>query len=520
MERGLWLQATDGPQLSRVPYARAAAFARLAPDGKRVWYIDLEARSLKVVGLDGGEPQTVRDSMAEEAFDLTPGGDAVIYRQGSLVRVPEAGGADVRLSVRDTSSGELNHVMPDVLPNGRGILFTIRRYPTSDLSLYNIAVLDIATGKHRVLGDGVAARYVDGYLLVVSPSGMLTAAPFDPNAFVVTGDVRTLAADVRVTFVGNTDLASNAAGAVAYRAGGGDNSNAEIIWVDRNGAVWPFDDTWKANFRSLAISPDGSQVAVGLAEGPRQEVWIHRGASRSRLNLEGRRFARPRWFDGGQKLMMIANDSTMIGARVDGVSALDTLFRHDSFIFDGFVTPDNSAVVARTSKQQADILVRRRGDSLNRPLLVTKDDERFPALSPDGRWLAYRSSETGVGDVFVRPFANIDGGKWRVSRDGGQNPVWSRSGRELFYIRNGNELWSTRVANSTTFSFSSPERLFAVPTGVRGLTPYDVSPDDSRFLMIRNIEPTLGWRGQAPIVVITSVREAYRRAASGVPKTR
>src|SRR5581483_2310763 len=152
---------------------------------------------------------------------------------------------------------------------------------------------------------------------------------------------------------------------------------------------------------------------------------------------------------------------------------------------------DGKWIVYRTSSSdpgRGDILAKRTGDSVIVPLVATPADERHPALSPDGRWLAYRSMESGSPQVYVRPFPNVDAGKWQVSLDGGGDPVWSHSGKKLFYINSKNEMVSAAVVTQPSFSARAQTVLFALPSGVRDNPSrplFDVSPDDRRFIMVR-----------------------------------
>ena len=138
------------------------------------------------------------------------------------------------------------------------------------------------------------------------------------------------------------------------------------------------------------------------------------------------------------------------------------------------------------------------GERVVEPLLATPFAESRPSISPDGRWMAYQSDESGQFDVYVRPFPDVDGGKWQVSRDGGNSPVWARDGKELFY-GNGQAMTRVAVATEPTFSASMPELLFEGPYVARGRS-HDVAPDGERLLMVkrstdtpREIHVVLNW---------------------------
>ena len=178
--------------------------------------------------------------------------------------------------------------------------------------------------------------------------------------------------------------------------------------------------------------------------------------------------------------------------RADGIGPAVTLDMEPRPISTGLVSPDGQWQMIRTDATElgnGDILVRRTGDSVLIPLVATSAEERHPTLSPDGRWLAYRLSENQSTEIWVRPFPNVEEGRWQVSAAGGSEPVWAPNGRELFYINNANELVSATVQTDPVFAVLDREILFRLPDGIRrsiSVTTYDVSRDGSRFLMIRS----------------------------------
>jgi serine/threonine-protein kinase len=210
--------------------------------------------------------------------------------------------------------------------------------------------------------------------------------------------------------------------------------------------------------------------------------------------------------------------------RADGVGAIQRVAPLADNLAEGFFSADGQWVIMRTTSTTAgrgDIFARRLGDSVTIPLVATKGiEERHPALSPDGKWLAYRSTEAGPGEVYVRPFPNVNDGKWLVSLDGGGDPVWSHSGRELFYVTRSDELWSATVATSPAFSVRERKKLFALPAGVRpsaSSARFAVAPGDQRFLMIQSVDESAGANARTKVVLLTNAL-AELQAKAGAKK--
>ena len=512
----LWLRTANQLEATAIAGTKSASYPRFALDGRHIGFLDVLSNALKIIELDGGTVRTVADSgVRQTPIAFEPNGSIIASGGSVLVRFPADGGLRVPISTIDAKSGETEHVNPDVLPNGKGVIFTVQRTPSVNVSIYDIATLDLKSGKHRVLAIGVAARYVAGYLLIVHANGALTAAPFDQDAQQLTGAEVQIASDVSVASFGRVDLVTSGNGMLAYVAGSGASADANLIWVSRDGTVSSVDAQWRANFDAISISPDGRQLAVSLGDAAAEDVWIKQlDGGQTRLTFGGSRQYRPRWLPDGKSVLFLSEEIrpySLVMKRADGIGAGQRMAPLAENIAEGFVSADGQWLIMRTSATAAgrgDIFARRVGDSVTIPLVVTKDvEERHPALSPDGKWLAYRSMESGRAEVYVRPFPNVNDGKWLVSLDGGGDPVWSHSGRELFYVSRSDQLWSATVAASPTFSVRERKKLFDLPAGVRALAAtarFDVAPGDQRFLMIQSVGTADGNSG-VKMVLLTNV---------------
>jgi eukaryotic-like serine/threonine-protein kinase len=224
------------------------------------------------------------------------------------------------------------------------------------------------------------------------------------------------------------------------------------------------------------------------------DVWTQRlgGGALSRLTFEGTKNERPRWSHDGRDIFFVSNRSglpALYRQRADGSAPAQRVASDRRGLGEGFESPDGAWMVLRSADAVCcDILGMRPGvDSALVPLVATSFRERSPTLSPDGKWLAYVSDETGRFEVFVRPFPAVASGKWQISTAGGSAPRWSRQGDELFFLDGANDMQAVRVATKEAFEILGKQRLFSANGYF--VSPwaqaYDVSPDGKRFLMLR-----------------------------------
>lgn len=295
-----------------------------------------------------------------------------------------------------------------------------------------------------------------------------------------------------------------------YLAGDSAAPSSEFVWVARSGEATPVsaEESFipsSRDFRGWRLSPDGSRIAFGRVVDGNSDIWIKAlpDGPMSRLTFSDTMDASPQWTPDGQSLTYRNGplvDGSLWSIKVDGTSEPELLF--DEFnVKLGFWSPDREWLVlrrsqVRTGDRSRDILAIRPGDeAVAIPLISGRDFwEQAPALSRDGRWLAYSSNETGRHEIFVRPFPEVDTGKWQVSDGGGIQPVWAHNGRELFFADpETRELKAAAfTTTSTTFQRARVTTLFVGPQDFRfdetttgNSQFYDVAPDDERFLMAR-----------------------------------
>ena len=420
-DRQLWLRRRDQLQATPIAGTEGAENPVFSPDGRRVAY--RADGGVRMVSLSGGPPLAIVES------GVTNGGhawgpDGYIYFSApgtgsALVRVPEASGEVEPFTVLDTAQSEGRHIWPQALPNGRGVLFTVAHQPDADVSQYDIAVVDMETGEHEVLVRGVFARYAtSGHLVYVTADGTLLAAPFDQDALQLAGDPVALAEGVGVRRFGSVHLALSDDGTLVYQAGGGSGGESEFVWVTRSGQATPVDRRLsfarRGNFGSR-LSPDGTRIAFNFMGEDNQDIWIKHlpDGPVERLTFSEDDDFRPFWTPDGQTVTYFSGplDDTNVpnvwSKRADGTGEAVLVLDEERGFAQGSWSPDGEWLVLRAAANAAlglglrDILAFHPGeDSAAVPLVATPEfAEGAPALSPDGRWLAYSSNETGSYEV-------------------------------------------------------------------------------------------------------------------------
>jgi serine/threonine-protein kinase len=495
-----------------------------SPDGKRVAFVSWD-RQLKIVSLGGEPPSTLVDSGivrgggawgTDGYIYLSAGSSATGLGNRGLLRVSTIGGDMERVTGLDSARREVAHYFPVALPGNRGVVFTIHRERQYDAQGSEIGVVDLRTGLHRTLLQGTLALWSPtGHLVVVRADGALVAAPFDPERLELTGPATPLLDGVEVEDLATSDLALSETGTLVYAPTGSSGGSRmwEPVWVTRDGQARPIDSAWTGRLRFPALSPDGRQLALVVSDAE-QQVWVKqldRGPL-SKLTFEGRTNVRPSWHPDGRSVAFASDARSVMDAwmkRADGSAQAELLLDIEPAIQEIEWSRDGTWAVLRLNSQPgSDLHAWRPGvDSAPAPLVVTGFDELQPALSPDGRWLAYASNESGRYEVYVRPFPNADAAKWQVSTSGGSEPLWARSGRELFYKDGERQLVSTQVLPGTTFVLGERRALFSTLTygGGDGHRTYDITPDDRRFVMIRGLVP-----GDEPTSALVVVDHFFR----------
>jgi Tol biopolymer transport system component len=377
----------------------------------------------------------------------------------------------------------------------------------------------MATRARRTLNvAGTGPHYVQPGFLVYAQAGSLMAVPFDTKRLEVTGTpVQVVDGVLQSVVNGFAHYDVSADGLLVYLSGGMQTSERKLIWVDRtNGSERVVPLPTRA-YRYPRISPDdGSRIAVTV-EGTSSHVWVYNTRTEvfNQLTFEGGVNLIGAWTPDGTR---VAFSSTRGGVQnpywqtANGSGAAERLLTSENVTSPASFSRDGQFVASTVLRADTgyDIDVLHLSDRKTERLLQTRATEGAPTFSPNGHWLAYMSQEQiGPPEIFVQPFPATDI-KWKVSTEGGTEPVWRHDGKELFY-RSGNQMMAVPVSTEGTFSYGKPHALFEaaeyVPTS--GTFPnYDVSSDGQRFLMVKSNDQA---QVMTQINVVTNWGEELKR---------
>jgi serine/threonine-protein kinase len=462
----------------------------ISPDGSRVAFGYLN--EIHIADLDGGVRVTLGEGIAPHW-----GRDGYIYayspERSGMVRWPEGGG-DVE-QVSRLAPGDIDQRINSVLPSGRVALLVVNRGSAG----METHALDLASGERRLLVAGASGRYArSGHLLYLSRDATLVAAPFDVRRVTVTGPALPMVERV-ASFAISDD------GRLFYATGAAAGTMRQLVWITRAGDVTPIDAAWSYDrgvepSYSWSVSPDGTRLALQEWTSEGYDIYVKQlpAGPRSRITFDEGADRGPTWSPDGRTVTFSSDrrsNSDAWSTSGDGTGSATLVFGFDRQIAEASLSPDGTWLVIRsalspTALGRRDIYAVRPGvDSAAVPLMAAPDYQEIqPAVSPNGRFIAYASDETGRLEVYVRPFPNVELGKWPVSVQGGESPRWSRDGRELFYLEPSRRMVAVDVlAEGADFQHGPSEALFTLPSDIEvsGVWPkYDVAPD-GRFVFSR-----------------------------------
>ena len=490
----------------------------VSPDSRWVAFIDETDYTLRKMLLSGGSPVTVATVGREMLGAAWARDDTIVYATvDGLWRVPAAGGVPVAIAKPAAARGELAYGWPEILPDGKTVLFSIRA--GSRANDVAIAAVDLQGGTPRVvIPAGTSARYsATGHLLYIA-EGALRAVSFDPVRVAVRGDAVPVVEGIAAKGSGAADCAISADGTIVYLAGFGADARRQLVWLDRDGTRQPVNAPPRA-YALARVSPDGTRVALEVRD-QQADIWVWDIARETltRLTNDAGFDGLPVWTRDSRAIVFNSarrGPLNMFVQAADGSGEVRRLFESAVPTAPTSITPDGQHVifsVDRGDTQQDIMRVPLDGGRAPEPILVTRANERNAEVSPDGKWLAYESDESGQTEIYVRPFPAVQTGRWQVSYGGGAQPAWASGGRELVYVTKDARLAAVGVVADTVFTASKPKDVTASQVYASiAARSYDVSPDGRRFLVIEPVPAGTGDSQSASISVVLNWADELKR---------
>ncbi len=464
-----------------------------SPDGKWIAYVSGIDRKLKKISINGGAPVVLCDITQTFAGGSWNEDNTIVYGQvpGLIMRISANGGTPEAI----TKTKSETHIFPQLLPDGKSLLYTAAVSTTQ----FRTLVQSLQSGESRELFAGGAARYLPtGHIVYVLPNNSnLFSVAFDLGKLEVKGGP---VAVVEGILGSGIQFAVSDAGTLVYMPGAATASTPArtLVWVNLEGKEEPLDAA-PNQYLFPKISPDGTKVALTVAGSGNPDIWVWDLTLKNlmRLTFDAGNDLVPLWTRDGQRIAYFSAQKEKPGVYWKASNGTGEAEEIGS-VPNGIPLPMSWSADGKTLVMQevyegtkVDIgTLSMEGDHSRKPLLKEDYIESHPHVSPDGRWLAYCSDESGKAEIYVRPFPDVDKGKWQVSTNGGNSPLWSPNGRELFYLTGDSTTDAAmRVAVETrpTFKSSKPEVLFKgtyvgfYPSDF----PWDIHPDGKRFLMIK-----------------------------------
>jgi Tol biopolymer transport system component len=490
-----------------------------SPDGNSVAFLTVGSTEMYSVPGAGGPTIPITRSIGVSRGATWLPDDSIVFATTAaatgLLRVASSGGDPKPITVPDSKAGEIDHVWPEALPGGRAVLFTV--VSGGGVANAQIAVVDLQTGTRKnLLRGGTNAMYLPTGHLLYSAGGSMRLVPFDADRLEVRGDPVAVPERMTVSSVGAVNAAISRDGTLAYVPGAGMNAaERSLAWVDRTGHEERIDAP-VLPYAVPRVSPEGGRVVAHLdADTPDVMVIDLRRHSQVRLTFGKSPSIRPMWTPDGKWVLFRSDvDGPAIYRKAsDGGGSIE---RVTPVVGDGSVhavTPDGKRIIYAQISQSTsrDLwMVDLEGKETPQPLVVEPGDQANAVISPDGRWLAYHSSE--AGEIYVRPFPNVADGKWQLVTKGAKWPLWSRDGKELFYVTTRGIMSIAVDTSQRTFHWGGPTLLFEASyssfPGLAGPRNYDQALD-GRFLVIKESEATT----PGALVVVKNWFDEIRRLA-------
>ena len=511
-----------------LPGSEGAMYPFLSPDGQ--WVGFFAGGKLKKISVDGGAALTLCDAPNGRGGAWGPDNTiiAALNNRGALFRIPLSGGAVRPEPLTTLNQEENSHRWPHFVPGTRVFVFTAGSAGGGTLVNTHVEAQSLETGQRKTLRQGgLFARALATGHVVWLEDGNLVAAPLDPRGLKLTASPLPVLEDVVYdTGTAEAMIGFSETGAVAYLRGRGARPSFAVQWLDRSGRKESAYEK-PGDYSGLRLSPDGKRLAITITEGGNSQIWVHESnpEKMTRLTFAAGLQESPVWSPGGDYIAF-RGGTGIFRVRVDGGGGVQPLTESKNSQYPQSFSPDGRKLVYEELSPETglDIWMLDLGPDPAHPTLGkpqpianTRFMEASPAVSPDGRWLAYSSDESGKNEIYVRPFSG-PAGKWQISSAEGAYPVWSPGGRELFYRSPAYRIMAARYAvKGDSFAAEEPYLWSPEPLDAIGFTrSFDVAPDGKRFVILRTpTEATVEKKSAQVLFLLNFFDEIKRRKRNG-----
>jgi Tol biopolymer transport system component len=488
----LWLRRLDSAEAHALPGTDEGFLPFWSPDNR--WIGFGQENKLKKVDVMGGPPLTIADGLAAPMRGGSWNREGIIVFSinipSPILQVSASGGSPAPVTVFEESEPSHLHRFPTFLPDGRHFLYLSSR--TGDIPV-RVASLDEPEKPGKVVAQtNSTVLFSQGYLLYLREN-TLVAHPFDVERLVVTGEAIPIAERVETVAwpsrLAQVTVADN--GLLVYRSTSAYPS--KLLWMDRNGKeLEPVGEPTKIGFASLAVSPDDKSLAVSVNDGTGLDIWIHdlKRQLRSRFTVDPFDEALAVWSPDGSSLYWQSNRNAggdFLRRSVNAGGKDELVYRDTFYKALSDISPDGKQLLFNTqgtAQEGLFVLDIGTASSERKPTLVLNGRIRSATWSPDAKWIAYTSDESGSMEVYVIPFSRA-GAKLQVSSHGGDSPRWRRDGKGIFYMSAAGELIATQIVSAGgKIDIGKTQKLFG------NLYQFDVSADGQKFIVAQQISPT------------------------------
>ena len=521
----LYVRRLEQLQATPLPGTDGALMPFFSPDGR--WIGFFADQKLKKVAVGGGAVVTLSDAPSPRGGAWGED-DTIVFSPDQspgtrLLRVAAAGGTSEPLT--SLADNEVVHLSPQVLPGG-ALLYTASSVAGA-FDDANLVIQALPSGPRKIVQrGGYHGRYLMSGHLAYVHQGTLFAVPFDLERLEVTGQpVPAVEGVISNAITGGAQFSVSGNGTLVYLPGPSIGAGTPLHWMDRQGTTTPM-RVWRANWINPLFAPDGRRLAMEIRE-KTSDIWVYEWArdTVTRLTSDPVRAMKPVWTPDGRRIAFASPRANKRAANLywqpaDGTGAAERLTESEHEQAPGSWHPSGKVLVFMETTAQTNVdlmILPMDGDEVSgwkpgKPTVFLNSPfiEGGPMFSPDGRWLAYASNESGRLEVYVRPYPG-PGAKWQISTGGGNVPTWSRTKRELFYDLNGQIMVAAFTVEGESFHAARPQLWSDGRHQTRGSNRmFDLHPDGQRFAVAPVAQTAAGAKPDKAVFVFNFFDELRR----------